>query len=46
MADPDFFQKSDAQKTVDKHQQLQQDLEAAMEEWEEAQSKLDEAGIG
>ena len=46
MADPDFFQKSDAQKTIDKHRQLQQDLEAAMEEWEEAQSKLDEAGIG
>ena len=46
MADPEFFQKSDAQKTIDKHQQLQQDLEAAMEEWEEAQSKLDEAGIG
>ncbi|MEO0877572.1 MAG: ATP-binding cassette domain-containing protein, partial [Bacteroidota bacterium] len=45
MADPNFYQQTGANETVQKHQALQADLDTAMEEWEAAQAKLDEAGL-
>ncbi|MEL6968919.1 MAG: ABC-F family ATP-binding cassette domain-containing protein [Bacteroidota bacterium] len=45
MSDPNFYQQTGANETVQKHQALQADLNTAMEEWEAAQAKLDEAGL-
>ncbi len=42
MAEPDFYQKPEAADVMKKHSQLQADLELAMEEWEMAQSELED----
>ncbi|MEM1214080.1 MAG: ABC-F family ATP-binding cassette domain-containing protein [Bacteroidota bacterium] len=43
MLDPNFYLSDNANDLMAKHKQKQTDLEAAMEAWEEAQTKLDEA---
>lgn len=43
MADPNFYQSPDAEKTMEKYKQKKQDLEVAYGEWEEAQEVLDSA---
>ena len=45
MADPEFYTQPTANDTIQKHQQLKDELDVAMEEWEAAQAKLDEAGL-
>lgn len=45
MSDPEFYQKPDSADTIKKHQELKADLDVAMEDWEAAQEKLDEAGL-
>lgn len=42
MAEQSFFEKPDAQKIMDKYQASKKELEAAMEEWEEAQLMWEE----
>jgi len=39
MADPDFYNRDDAEQRMQQHGQLKKDLELAMEEWEQAQEK-------
>lgn len=41
LADVDYYQKPEAQKTIQQHAQVQKDLEATMEDWEKAQAALD-----
>ncbi|MEM6379914.1 MAG: ATP-binding cassette domain-containing protein, partial [Bacteroidota bacterium] len=41
MADPEFYQSPNAEAQMKKYGQLKQDLEAAMEEWELAQTEID-----
>jgi len=41
MADPTFFERDDSEEKMKEYGQLKQDLEAAMEEWEKAQSEMD-----
>ena len=41
MGEAGFYESADAQKTLDQHQAKEAELEAAMERWEEAQSKLE-----
>jgi ATP-binding cassette subfamily F protein 3 len=43
MGEEGFYEKPDSAKTLEKYQQLKQDLEQAFEDWEEAQMELDEA---
>ncbi|HHB78913.1 MAG TPA: ABC transporter ATP-binding protein [Saprospiraceae bacterium] len=40
MADPGFYDCADSAKTIEKHSQLKQQLQEAMNAWEEAASKL------
>lgn len=42
MADPAFYEKPDAQKVMKKYDDLKQELDSAMKEWEEAQLLLEE----
>ncbi len=46
MSDPNFYNSPNAEEVIKKHKALQSDLEPAMEAWEKAQIKIDEAGIG
>ncbi len=41
LAQPEFYEQPDSQKQIEKYQQLKNDLDLAMEEWEDAQSKLE-----
>ncbi|MEO1626527.1 MAG: ABC-F family ATP-binding cassette domain-containing protein [Bacteroidota bacterium] len=41
MADPNFYSSPDAEKTLATYKSAQKDLDAAMEEWETAQERLD-----
>jgi len=41
LADADYYQKPEAQQTIQQHAQVQKDLEATMEDWENAQAALD-----
>jgi len=45
MAEPDFFQRPEAQTKVDEHKKRKKELDQALEEWEQAQLSLEEAGI-
>jgi len=42
MADPTFYERDDSEEKMKEYSRLKQDLEAAMEEWEEAQSEMDQ----
>ncbi len=42
MADPAFYERDDSEKKMKEYGQMKQDLEAAMGEWEEAQSEMDQ----
>jgi len=42
MADPAFYERDDSDDKMKKYGQLKQDLEVAMEDWEEAQSEMDQ----
>ena len=41
MADPEFYQQPDSDKEIAKYQQLKDDLDQAMEEWEVAQEQME-----
>ncbi len=41
MADPAFYERDDSEEKMKEYGQLKQDLEAAMGEWEKAQSEMD-----
>ncbi len=41
LAQPEFYEQPDHQKQIEEYQQLKNDLDIVMEEWEEAQSKLE-----
>ena len=43
LADVEYYQKPEAQETIQKHAKVQKELEAAMEKWEQAQEALDAA---
>ena len=43
LADPEYYQKPESQRTIERHGKVQRDLEAAMAEWERAQGALDGA---
>lgn len=45
MADPEFYRKPESQGKIEEHQKRKRELEQAMEEWEQAQLRLEEAGI-
>ncbi|MEZ4986263.1 MAG: ABC-F family ATP-binding cassette domain-containing protein [Saprospiraceae bacterium] len=45
MASSDFYARTDAAAIMEKHKALQAEVALAMEEWEEAQLQLDEAGV-
>ncbi|PHI18944.1 glycosyl transferase family 2 [Lewinellaceae bacterium SD302] len=45
MSDPSFYQSTDAEKIMKAHGAKEKELEEAMEVWEEAQLKAEEAGI-
>ncbi len=45
MADPDFFNSSDKDHWITRYKAVKSQLESAMEEWEEAQLLLEDAGI-
>jgi len=42
MADPAFYERDDSDDKMKKYGQLKQDLEVAMEDWEEAQTEMDQ----
>ena len=42
MADSNFYNQSDADAQIAKYKKVEADLERVMEEWEEAQMKLEE----
>lgn len=46
MNDPTFYTSPTANDVIKKHKALEADLEAAMEQWEEVQIKMEEAGLG
>ena len=46
LADPEYYQKLEAQQTIERHGKLQSELEAAMRDWERAQGKLDALNVG
>lgn len=45
MSDSNFYNSANADEVIKKHKALQTDLEPAMEAWEKAQQKIDEAGL-
>ena len=44
LADADYYQKPEAQKTIKKHAQIQKELDAAMERWEAAMEEMEAVG--
>ena len=46
MSDPDFFKKPEAEKQMQRYKQAKEELDLAMEVWEEAHTVLEEYGLG